>query len=67
MWVTERFMKWIVRVIVMVLKLPLELCFAEIRQYENKEQYLEKIGEFLELIKEDKIDRLREMIWNIKR
>ena len=45
----------------------LELCLAEIRLSGNKEQYLEKMGEFLELVKEDKIDRLREMIWNIKR
>lgn len=66
MWVTERFKKWIVSYR-HGFEATLELCVAEIRQCENKEQYLEKIGEFLELIKEDKIDRLREMIWNIKR
>lgn len=44
----------------------LDLCIAEVRQSETKEIALAKMFEFLNLVKDDKIDRVKEMLWNIK-
>jgi hypothetical protein len=45
----------------------LELCMAETSQSESRAGALAKMAEFLGLVKEDKIERLKEMLWNIKR
>ena len=45
----------------------IELCINEIRQSETKEIALAKIYEFMSLVKDDKIERVKEMLWAIKR
>lgn len=45
----------------------IELCMAETLQSESKKKALAKMAEFLGLVKDDKVERLKEMLWNIKR
>jgi hypothetical protein len=45
----------------------IELCIAETMQSDSRERALAKMAEFLGLVKEDKVERLKEMLWNIKR
>jgi hypothetical protein len=45
----------------------LDLCIAEVRQSESKEVALAKLFEFRDLVKDDKIERVKEMLWNIKK
>jgi hypothetical protein len=44
----------------------LELCIAETRGSESKEVALSKMFEFANLVKDDKIDRVKDMLWSIK-
>jgi hypothetical protein len=45
----------------------MQLCIAEIKQSESKEVAILKINEFQDLVREDKIERLKEMLWDIKK
>lgn len=45
----------------------LELCIAELRRSASKEVALAKLFEFQCLVKDDKIERVKEMLWNIRR
>jgi hypothetical protein len=45
----------------------LELCIAQINEAETKEKALVKIMEYLGLVKADKIERVEEDIWRVKR
>jgi hypothetical protein len=45
----------------------LDLCIAEVRQSESREVALAKLFEFRDLVKDDKIERVKEMLWNIKK
>ena len=45
----------------------LDLCIAEVRQSKSKEVALAKLFEFRDLVKDDKIERVKEMLWNIKK
>jgi len=44
----------------------LELCLAEVSNAETKEKAVVKMEEWLGLIKEDKLERLKRMLWMIK-
>jgi hypothetical protein len=44
----------------------LELCIAETTEAETKEKALAKMTEFLGLVKGDKMERLREMLWKVQ-
>lgn len=44
----------------------LELCISETDQSENKDKALAKMTEFLGLVKGDKLERLKEMLWTAK-
>jgi hypothetical protein len=44
----------------------LELCITETTEAKTKEKALAKMAEFLGLVKEDKMERLREMLWKVK-
>ena len=39
---------------------------SETIESESKEKALAKMAEFLGLVKEDKMERLREMLWKVK-
>jgi hypothetical protein len=45
----------------------IELSINEIRHSETKEIALAKLYEFMSLVKDDKIERVKEMLWAIKR
>ena len=45
----------------------MELCLVETRKSDSREIALAKMQEFLNLVKDDKMDRLKEALWNIKR
>lgn len=45
----------------------LELCITEVSEADTREKALVKMTEFLQLVKEDKIERLKEMLWCIKK
>lgn len=42
-----------------------ELCLYEIQKAENLEEARKRIREFLGLVKEDKLERLKERLWVI--
>jgi predicted RNase H-like HicB family nuclease len=44
----------------------LELCITETAQADSKEKALAKMTEFLGLVKDDKMERLKEMLWMVK-
>jgi len=44
-----------------------ELCLASINETENLEDARERIQEYLSLIKEDKIERLKKSLWFISK
>jgi hypothetical protein len=44
----------------------LELCITETAKAGSKEKALAKMTEFLGLVKDDKMERLREMLWKVK-
>jgi hypothetical protein len=44
-----------------------ELCINEAAIAETKETAISRMQEFLELVKTDKIHRLKEMLWQIKK
>jgi hypothetical protein len=44
----------------------LELCIFETTEATTKEKAVTKMTEFLGLVKEDKMERLREMLWKVK-
>jgi hypothetical protein len=44
-----------------------ELCIAETEQSETKEVAISRMKEFIELVKTDKLYRLKEMLWQIKK
>lgn len=44
-----------------------ELCLNEATQSETKDVAISRMQEFLELVKTDKMHRLKEMLWQIKK
>ena len=45
----------------------LELCLAEVANAETKNKATAKLEEWLGLVKEDKLERLKQMLWLIKK
>jgi ribosome assembly protein YihI (activator of Der GTPase) len=45
----------------------IELCITETVEADSKEKALSKMYEFLGLVKDDKLERLKEMLWHIKK
>jgi hypothetical protein len=44
-----------------------ELCINETAQAETKDKAISRMQEFIELVKHDKICRIKEMLWQIKK
>jgi len=45
----------------------LELCIAELNDAKDKDASVKKLMEYLGLVKEDKLERLKEMLFNVKK